>query len=383
MPLHFSKAEFAAREAAACREMTAEGLDALLMFRQESMYYLTGYDTFGFVFYQCLVMTADGRKLLLTRAPDRRQAELTSTLTDIRVWVDAPDADPSMALRAILDELGLRGGRLGVEYEAYGLTARNGKRLEAALSGFATLIDASFLISRLRLVKSEAEIAYVRQAASLADDALEAALPLAHAGGEEAEILAAMEATVLRGGGDDPANEFIIGSGPQALLCRYYTGRRRLDAEDQLTLEWAGTYRHYHAAMMRTIPIGSVPERQREMHKVARDALLAVEAALQPGRPVGEAFDAHARVIDAAGMSEARMNACGYSLGALFAPNWMDWPMLYHGNPVAVAPGMVFFCHMIIFDDAAGLAMSLGRTSVVESGGASPLSRGSLDLLVG
>ncbi len=383
MPLHFSDAEFTAREKAACRAMTAEGVAALLMFRQESMYYLTGYDTFGYVFFQCLVMTADGRKVLLTRAPDRRQAELTSTLSDIRVWVDAPDADPSLQLRAILDELGLRGSRLGVEYEAYGLTARNGKRLEAALSGFASLVDASFLVTRLRLVKSEEEIAYVRQAAGLADDALEAALPLAHGGGEEADIMAAMEGAVIRGGGDDPANEFIIGSGPQALLCRYYTGRRRLDAQDQLTLEWAGTYRHYHAAMMRTIPIGKVPERQREMHKAAHDALLAVEAALKPGRPVGEAFDAHARVIDAAGMSEARMNACGYSLGALFAPNWMDWPMLYHGNPVIVAPGMVFFCHMIIFDDAAGLAMSLGRTSLIEEGGANPLSRGSLELLVG
>ncbi len=383
MPLHFAEAEYLARLQAAQQAMQAEGLDGLLMFRQESMYYLSGYDTFGYVFFQCLVLTADGRQVLLTRAPDRRQAELTSRLSDIRVWMDAPDADPSMDLRAILEELGLRGSRLGVEYEAYGLTARNGKRLEAALAGFATLSDASLLVTRLRLVKSEAEIAYVRKAAELADDALDAALPLAKVGGEEAGILAAMQSAVIRGGGDDSANEFIIGSGPQALLCRYYTGRRRLDPNDQLTLEWAGAYRHYHAAMMRTIPIGGAPDRQREMHKIAQDALLAVEDALQPGRLVGDAFDAHARTIDAAGMSEARMNACGYSLGALYAPNWMDWPMLYHGNPVEVQPGMVFFCHMIIFDDAASLAMSLGRTSLVGASEANPLSRGTLGLLVG
>ncbi|GAB5467842.1 MAG: Xaa-Pro peptidase family protein [Rhodospirillales bacterium] len=383
MALHFEPSEFADRQAAACRSLVGEGLDALLIFRQESMYYLSGYDTFGYVYFQCLVLTADGRQALITRAPDRRQAELTSTLEDIRVWVDAPDADPALELRALLDEMGLRGARLGVEYEAYGLTARNGKRLEAALAGFATLSDASWLVTRLRLIKSPAEIAYVRRAAALADDALEAALPLAGPGGDEAEILAAMQGAIFRGGGDDPANEFIIGSGPQALLCRYYSGRRRLDARDQLTLEWAGAYRHYHSAMMRTIPIGKVPESQRRMHEVAREALLAVEAALQPGRPVGEAFDAHARVIDAAGLGHSRMHACGYSLGAVFAPNWMDWPMLYHGNPVPVAPGMVFFCHMILFDDAAGLAMTLGRTSLIGSGGAEPLSRGSLDLLVG
>ncbi|MEE9479678.1 MAG: M24 family metallopeptidase, partial [Kiloniellales bacterium] len=155
-----------------------------------------------------------------------------------------------------------------------------------------------------------------------------------------------------------------------------------LDAQDQLTLEWAGSYRHYHAAMMRTFVIGEPPARQREMYAVAREALLAVEAALVPGHPVGAAFDAHADVLDRAGHGAHRLNACGYSLGTTYSPNWMDWPMLYHGNPVEVVPGMVFFCHMIIFDSEAGLAMSHGRTSLIGDAGAEPLSRASLDLVV-
>jgi Xaa-Pro dipeptidase len=118
------------------------------------------------------------------------------------------------------------------------------------------------------------------------------------------------------------------------------------------------------------------------MHRVARDALLAVEAALRPGRPIGEAFDAHAGVLDRAGYQAHRLNACGYSLGTTFAPNWMDWPMLYHGNPVAAEPGMVFFCHMIIFDSERGLAMSLGRTNLITESGAEPLSTAALDLTV-
>jgi len=90
-------------------------------------------------------------------------------------------------------------------------------------------------------------------------------------------------------------------------------------------------------------------------------------------------FDAHARVLDALGHRSHRFNACGYSLGNTFAPNWMDWPMLYHGNPVPVAPGMVIFLHMIVFDAEKGLAMTLGRTSEVTATGAHVLSRGSLD----
>ena len=382
MALHFSRAELAGRQAAACGALQKRGLDGLLMFRQESMYYLTGYDTFGYVFFQCLYLGADGRMTLLTRAPDRLQAQHTSVVEDIRIWVDGPDANPALELRAILEGHGCSGRQLGVEYDAYGLTARNGKRLDAALAGFATLVDASDLVSRLRLVKSPAEIVYARRAAELADAALDEAHRLAGPDAGETDILAAMQGAIIRGGGDDPANEFIIGSGEDALLCRYFTGRRKLSAKDQLTLEFAGVYRHYHSCLMRTIPIGEPPARQREMHKVAVDALEACKAALVPGRPIGEVFDAHAKVLDGAGYQAHRMNATGYSLGTTFAPNWMDWPMFYHGNPEPAAPGQIFFIHIIIFDAERGLAMTSGQTVLVGERGVEALSKRPLDLVV-
>ncbi len=382
MTLHFTKEELATRRNRVCAAMARAGLDGMLLFRQESMYYLTGYDTFGYVFFQCLFLGGDGRMTLLTRAPDLRQARETSVIEDIRIWTDGPDAEPARELRAILEEHGCRGKTLGVEYEAYGLTARNGKRLDAALDGFAGLRDESELISRQRVVKSAAEIGYVRRAAHLADDALEAALPLVRPGAFEGDILAAMQGAVFRGGGDYPGNEFIIGSGPASLLCRYRSGRRHLDADDQLTLEWAGVERHYHAAMMRTLRLGPPPAAQSEMFKAARDALLAVEGALRPGQCFGAAFDAHARTLDAAGYAEHRMNACGYSLGTTFAPNWMDWPMLYRGNPVEIVPGMTVFVHIIIFDSGRGLAMALGRTSHIGNGGGEVLSRMPLEFAV-
>lgn len=382
MALHFTPEELVGRRARTCAAMAEAGLDGLLMFRQESMYYLTGYDTFGYVFFQCLYLGADGRMTLLTRAPDLRQARLTSVIEDVRIWVDHPEARPAEMLRDILEEHGCRGRRLGVEYEAYGLTARNGQRLEAALDSVCSLVDASELVSRLRVVKSQAEIAYVRRAGELADAAWDAARAETRPGAFEGDILAAMQGAVFRGGGDYPGNEYIIGSGPNALLCRYFAGRRHLDPRDQLTLEWVGVDRHYHAAMMRTICLGEPPAHQREMYAAAEQTLLAVEERLRPGRTFGEAFDAHATALDAAGLAEHRLNACGYSLGTTFSPNWMDWPMLYHANPVEIAPGMVIFVHIIIFDSERGLAMTLGRTSLVTPDGPESLSRAPLGLVV-
>jgi Xaa-Pro dipeptidase len=382
MPLHFTPEEFAERRRRALDAMAARGLEALLMFKQESMYWLTGYDTFGYCFFQCLVLRADGDLVLLTRAPDLRQAQHTSLIEDVRIWVDREGSDPARQLRALLESKGLAGRRLGVEYDSYGLTAANGRRVDAALEGFAAASDASDLVDRLRLVKSEAELARVRRAAELADAALEAARAETRAGADEGRILAAMQGAVFEGGGDYPGNPFIIGSGRDALLCRYKSGRRRLDPSDQLTLEFAGVYRQYHACLMRTLLVGGATPRQRALHAACREALAAAEAKLTPGTAMGEVFDAQAAVLDAHGMAAHRFNACGYSLGAVYAPCWMDWPMFFTGNPVEIAPGMVFFLHMILMDSDAGLAMTLGRTSLITAHGAQPLSKAALDLLV-
>ncbi|MDH3232523.1 MAG: Xaa-Pro peptidase family protein [Alphaproteobacteria bacterium] len=382
MAIHFSVSELAGRRQRTCEAMAARGLDGLLIFRQESMFYLTGYDTFGYVYFQCFYLGADGAMTLLTRAPDLRQAQHTSVIEDIRIWVDAEGANPADALRDMLESHGCRGTTLGVEWEAYGLTARSGQMVSAALDGFAALEDASDLVSRLRVVKSEAELKYVRRAAELADDALAEAERLAGPGAFEGDILAAMQGAVFRGGGDDPANETIIGSGRNALLCRYFTGRRNLDAQDQLTLEFAGVYRHYHSCLMRTILVGEARPEQRAMHEAVVASLAAAKAALGPGRPIGGVFDAHARVLDEAGYEKHRLNACGYSLGTTFAPNWMDWPMFYTGNPFEAGPGMVFFIHICIFDSNTGLAMTTGQTVEVTDTGAEPLSRAALDLVV-
>jgi Xaa-Pro dipeptidase len=87
-PPHFTREEYARRLDAACRSVATAGLDGVLLFKQESMYWLTGYDTFGYCFFQCLVLRADGRTAAPHPRPDLRQARHTSVLDDVRVWVD-------------------------------------------------------------------------------------------------------------------------------------------------------------------------------------------------------------------------------------------------------------------------------------------------------
>ena len=383
MAIHFTKEEFTERKSKTIQELKKQGLDALLIFRQESMYWLTGYDTMGFVFFQCLILTTKGDVVLLTRAPDLRQAQNTSVIDDIRIWIDKDKSNPTNELKNILLELGLEKSNLGVEYEAYGLTGRNAIKLNNSLKNFATLHDKSELISYFRTVKSPAEIVYVKKAAELADKALDEVCKIAKPGVSETKILAEMQKVVFEGGGDYPANEFIVGSGHNALLCRYQSEKRILSNPDQLTIEWAGTFKHYHSAMMRTIPIGKVNPKHFKMHEACLEALSNCEKKLKPGNKVGDVFDTHAETVDKLGFKRSRMNACGYSLGTTFAPNWMDWPMLYTGNPYIIQPGNVFFMHMIIMDSENQLAMNLGETYLVKQLENERLGKKKLELVKG
>lgn len=382
MALHFTAPEFARRREALLAAMAAEKLDALLLFQQESMFWLTGYDTFGFCFFQSLLVRADGRMALLTRSADFRQAQRTSTLGDIRIWKDAADANPSQDLKAMAAEFGLAGKRIGAEFESYGLVHANGRKLEAAFEGFASLVDASTLVTRLRAVKSSEEIACVLEAARLSDAADKAAIDLLAAGVDEGAILAAQHNAIFAAGGDYPANEFIIGSGGDALLCRYKSGRRKLAAQDQITLEFAGASRHYHAAIMRTHVVGRPSALHLAYHAAAEEALHACQAAMKPGNTAGDVFAAHARTFDSHGLSAHRLNACGYSLGAKFTPSWMDWPMFYENNGWVLESGMVMFAHMILMDSASETAMCLGRTYLIEAQGARPINAPDLSLVV-
>ena len=224
--LHFSEEELADRRRRACESMAEKGLDGLLIFRQETMYYLTGYDTMGYTQFQCLYMGADGDMTLVTRSADLRQSGFTSIIEDVRIWMDSGDANPGLDVKKVLVEKGCRGKKLGVELEAWTLTGRRWEMMKSALDGFCSWEDSSHLVSELRLVKSPQEVEYVKKAASLADDALEVAYDLFAPGVPELELFAGMHSAIFRGGGDYPAGRWIIGSGERALDGETHHGPR-------------------------------------------------------------------------------------------------------------------------------------------------------------
>ena len=366
--LHFSKDEFLARQRETCRRLELANLDGLLLFRQESMFYLTGYDTSGYTMFQAGYIGANGKTALLTRTADRLQSRMTSIFEDIRIWIDGEDAMPGHDLKQLLADYGCENKRIGVEYHAYGLTGQRAKMIDDALQGFCTLVDASDIVREQRLVKSPAELEYVRQAGHLSDAIFDVSVKKTRPGVEVKSIYGAMMNTLMLGGGDPTASRWPMGAGQAALFGRYHTGNEVIGDNDQVVFEPAASYRHYHSCAMYNILTGSVPSVQADMNHACAEAIDACQKALRPGTSVGELFEVHTQSLTHAGFGDAALAACGYTLGATYPPTWMDWPMIWKDNPAVLEAGMVIFLHMILFDKPSGLSMCIGETAIVTDG---------------
>ena len=382
MALHFPKDEFLVRQERTRAALERARLDGVVLFRQESMYYLTGYDTSGYSMFQAMYFGTDGRMALLTRSADRLQSRMTSVLEDIRIWVDRDDASPGDDLRDMLDGCGCRGKRIGIEYHAYGLTAQRGQMVDRALDGFCNTVDASDLVRIVRLVKSAAELVYVREAGTLCDAAWDVANTKTVPGAFLGEVYGQMMHTILAGGGDPSASRWPMGAGEEAMMVRYHAGKETVAPQDQVQHEFAAAYRHYHACAMSVVVTGTPKPEQLSMFAAAKDALAACKETLRAGNTVGDLFEAHMSTLTKCGYGHAALNACGYTLGISYPPTWMDWPMIWAGNPDVLAPGMVFFMHMILLDDRTGLTMSLGETALVTEGACEPVTHAPEELVV-
>lgn len=371
----FPVEEYERRLAATRAGLIARGLDGLILFSQESLYYLTGYDTSGYVFFQAAVLPVEGGITLLTRRPDVAQARDTSIIPDVRVWYNAEDADPAGDLARIVEEKGLKGARLGVELETYGLTAGNWRAVERAFDGVATLADASDLVRTQRLFKSPAELVHVREAGRLADLAMRAVQATAAPGRLSNELSGAALSAMLAAGGDLPAENPIVNSGPRAVYGRSVLGAHMLEADDQVLVEFGASHRRYMACIERTLIIGRLDPVHAEMFAIVRDALAAMVGAIRPGAPLSAIDQEHRRVLDASPYAGDRYGACGYSLGATYPPTWMDVPpMIYTGNALLMQPGMVLFPHAMVGAVRERRAVGMGHTVIVTETGCEVLS---------
>jgi Xaa-Pro aminopeptidase len=290
------------RQSALRDSLEAEGLDALLVTHLPNIRYLTGF-------------TGSAGMLLVAAAR-------TTLVTDFRYAVQAPAeaagaAEVEVDQKSVWDRLGkLLGGwptgTLGVE--AHALTVRDAERL----SGLARhrIVPTAELVERLRVVKSPEEVAAIRAAASLAQEALAEVLPTVRAGQSEREIGASLEAALRRRGSEWHPFPTIVASGPRSALPHARTSGREIGRGEWLLLDFGAQVDGYCADLTRTVIVGKrADERQRTVHELVRTAQRRALEHMRAGM-TGREADALAReVIAARGFGDAFGHSLGHGLG--------------------------------------------------------------------
>lgn len=368
--VHFSREEFAGRQSRARAAIAEAGYDGLLLFKIEDMYWLSGFDSDGFVIFNNMFIGVDGELTHVARAADLANINYSSICDDVRIAPDSAGTSRSDAIKEMLESHRMQGKRIGIQIDTMGLTPRLYGELRAALDGWCELADAPDLIRELRLVKSPRELDYLRRAGTIMDRMSDVAIEATRPGAYEGDIYAAIYDTLFRLGADGPAHIPPLGAGDGALNVRYTTGRKDVGANDQITHELGVAYRHYHAAVMYVVLTGpDIDPRHLTMHAACVAALDAVQAKLVPGTTLGEVFEAHRAAFADHGLEHAALNACGYTMGATWPPTWMEQPMIVAGEPSVIEENMTFFTHMICTDQTTGLQMAVGEQAIITANG--------------
>jgi len=367
--IHFDRDEFSQRQQKTRQCLQALGLDGLLLFKIEDMYWLSGYETDGFCIFGCMFIGTDGALTHLARPADLGNLAYSSICEDVRISPDTQGATRSDHIKEMLRSLGMEGKKVGIQVDTMGLTPRLYLEIVATLDGWCDLQVAPDFIRELRLVKSPQELAYFRKAGEIMDKVMDKVIEATYPGAFEGDIYATFYDTLFRLDADLPAHIPPFGSGDSALNLRYTTGRKHVLENDQVTLELGLAYRHYHAACMCVALTGpKVNERHLKMHKAAVAALDATQAIMRPGTKVGELFDVYQATLEEHGEADAVLTVAGYTMGAMWPPTWMEQPQIFAGNPTVLKENMTFFNHMILNDRKTGLSMAVGEQAIVTNG---------------
>lgn len=352
----FERQEFLDRVARVQAGLRERGLDGLLAFAPESVTWLTGFFTRGYSTFQFVIVPAQGEPAVFCRDVAQYYLDRTCVFPEHVVWADGDDRNAAAAA-FVAGKLG-RSAKVAVEFDAWQMTAARYMALSAAMPGIA-MEDAQGLVSKLRLVKSPAEIAWQRGAARAAEAGMDAARATAAAGVSEREVAAAIVSAMILAGSDHPGPG-PLSSGERAFHLHGGFTDRILRHGDTLQCECTPAVRHYHARFMRTIKIGAATPGERE--KLA--AIIAVQdealAAVGPGVPAAVPDAIYRDGILKRGLRKDYTNKTFYSVGLMMPPVGGEALEAAPGATWTFEPGMVF--HTYVLADSFGFSETIAIT---------------------
>jgi Xaa-Pro aminopeptidase len=378
----FPATEFADRLARLRTAIGAAGLDWLLVLHPVSIRWLIGQDTKSYTNFQCLPVSAKpGPLIIFTRGTERAEFAADTMADEIHSYGGAEPEDPMQAFATFADHLNLRHARLGMEVPGGYLQPAHYVHLKAFL-GDALIQDPCNILASLRAIKSPAEIAYIRQAATIAGIAFDALIRTVREGVSELELAAAAYHALLSNGAGIPASTMNLMTGERSAFALGGPTERRMRRLDTGLVEIGAARRRYTSTLGRQWTLGQPSPRLVELHDVIRRASDACIAAMRAGAPAVEPHEAAKRVISEAGLDRYRAHTTGYGMAPGFPPSWGESPNMFGGSSDILRAGMVVSVEPAVFLPEEGLGVRLIDNVLIGDTGVEILSQRPRDLVV-
>jgi Xaa-Pro dipeptidase len=378
MTLAFTEQEFRSRTERAQHAVGDAGLDALIVTAPENICYLSGFATPGYHVFQALVLPVSSEPFLVVR-------NIESDNVAEHSWIRRTHLIHNLdtALETLADAMQAEGaarGRVGVEVDGARQSVTRTDLLGTLMPG-VQFEPVEGLVEQPRAVKSEAEIAYIQQAVSMAEVALLAGAQAVERVATDSDVAAAVAGALASAGSEFTGSPSYVVGGPSSEVTHALHGRRALVRGEHVWLEVSASVNRYHGALSRIAGI-DLPTETNRLFRASVAALEAMFDAARPGVTSGEVDAAGRAAAEAHGALRYWRNRAAYSLGLSFPPG------LGEGHVIDIKPndlrslaaGMVFHFIPILKVPGVG-AIGCTETVVVTEAGAQRLGELPLEVL--
>ena len=361
--LPFAPAEYDQRLCRVREEMGRLDLGLLYVTSPPNLYYLCGAEWawYGMRFPSGLAVPLADEPPMLFAPWQNQPFPPTVAKADTVAFEDEPFPETHAVVARTLAARGWLGDRVGLEYwsRAQPYPTMAALREVVRADGRSEVVDASFLVDRVRQLQSPQELAYTRTAVAVADAACTAVREALAPGVTEKELMGLVYGVFGKLGGDEPAIRLMIHSGSRTDPLRSRgdalhipTRHRALQRGDLVMMQMGASYNCYHCCTGRAFSLGENPFWEKALARLA-EGVESTTAGITPGMSTGELQRRMDEHVDAIAMRDYVWWVGGYTIGIAMPPDWVGHVYLdpaMSPEEASFAPGLVALWEVQFWD---------------------------------
>ena len=352
--MSFTNQEFKTRLNNVKKSMQKKGIDLLISHDTANMYYLTGYDAWSFYYAQCVIVHTDLEEpLCFVRAQDAGGAFIKTYLKKENIivynenYIHKWPKHPYDYLVQIIKERKWDKLSIGLEMDAHYFTAFCYEKIKNGLPN-AKIKDSERLVNWVRLVKSEAEINYMKSAALITEKAMHTAMNVINIDVRQCDAVGEIQKSLFYGtenvGGEYASITTLLPTGPGTSASHLTATQDKFKNGESTIIEISGCVKRYHAPLARTVQLGKPEQKKVDAMNATIEALNAGINAVKPGNLANDVAQEFWKVLDKYKIKKE--SRTGYSIGIGYPPDWGEHTLnIYKGDMTVLNPNVTF--HMI------------------------------------